>query len=269
MEGDLKGERSVVILPDGPLWDVAFHALQPTPKHFVVEKLAVSYAPSLAVLRQTLKLDAARATGANPHQLLALGNPAGQPQVPEAERQVREIEKLYGAQQSRVLIGEDASLARLKAESPNYRVLHLASHAILDSTNPMYSHLLLARTTDDAGWLEARELMQFNLNAGLLVLSACETARGQATGGEGINGMLWAALVAGAPSTVASMWRVEASSTSDLMIAFHRNWLEARRANRSGAKAEAMQKAALSLIATGKYSHPFYWAGFVLVGSPR
>jgi CHAT domain-containing protein len=264
----LAGRKSAVILPDGPLWDVAFHALQPSARHFLIEQTAVSYAPSLAVLRETMRLARDRRATPAVRELLALGNPAGQEPLPEAERQVREIEKLYGPEQSRILTGEAASQSRLKAEAGNYRVLHLASHAVLDGANPMYSYALLARSGSDAGMLEARELMQFNLKAELLVLSACETARGRALGGEGINGMLWAAFVAGAPTTLASLWRVESASTSDLMIAFHRNWLEARRSKDPGAKAASLQKAALALIAGGKYSHPFYWAGFILIGSP-
>jgi CHAT domain-containing protein/Flp pilus assembly protein TadD len=265
---DLAGRQSAVILPDGPLWDVAFHALQPSPGHFLIEQTTISYAPSLSVLRETMRLARDRRTSPAGRELLALGNPAGQEPLPEAERQVREIEKLYGPEKSRILTGEAASQSRLKAEAGNYRVLHLASHAVLDGANPMYSYALLARSGSDAGMLEARELMQFNLKAELLVLSACETARGRAPGGEGINGMLWAAFVAGAPTTLASLWRVESVSTSDLMIGFHRNWLEGRRSKDPGAKAASLRKAALALIAGGKYSHPFYWAGFILIGSP-
>jgi CHAT domain-containing protein len=268
VERDLAGQAAVVIIPDGPLWDVAFQVLQPNPRHFLIEQMVVSYAPSMAVLRETLRLARDRRAAPPTHELLALGNPAGQEPLPEAERQVREIEKLYGPQHSRVLIGEAASQGRLKADAANYRVLHLASHAVLDGVNPMYSRVLLARSAGDAGSLEARELMQFNLRADVLVLSACETARG-ALAGEGINGMLWAAFVAGAPTTVASLWRVESASTTELMIGFHRNWLEARRSKGPFAKAAALQKAAVSLIAGGKYAHPFYWAGFILVGSPN
>jgi CHAT domain-containing protein len=106
---------------------------------------------------------------------------------------VRELEKLYGPQQSRVLTGAAAGEGRFKSEAGNYRVVHLASHAILDGVNPMYSHALLARSANDAGILEARELMNFNLKAELLVLSACETARGRAVGGgnqrDGLGGV--------------------------------------------------------------------------------
>lgn len=268
LEADLAGAHSLLVLPDGPLWEVAFQALQPTGRKFLIERMNVSYAPSLAVLRETLRLARSRRAEPAKRELLALGNPAGQPPLPDAERQVREIEKLYGAGRSRVLVGAEATQARLRSDAGDYRVLHLASHAVLDPVNPMYSRALLARSGTDPGILEAREFMQYNLKAELLVLSACETARGQAPGGEGINGLLWAAFVAGAPTTVASLWRVESASTSELMISFHRNWLEARRTAQPFGKAASLRKAALRLIAGGKYAHPFYWAGMIVIGSP-
>ena len=269
VQRDLAGQSAAIIIPDGPLWDVPFHALQAAPKRFVIEDTAISYAPSLAVLGETVRMARSRSLAPAARELLALGDPAGPDRLPEAERQVREIEKLYGAPQSRILIGEAASEGALKAEAGQYRVLHLASHATLDDVNPMYSYTLLAKSGGEDGFLEARELMQLNLKAEVLVLSACETARGRAAPGEGINGMLWAAFVAGAPTTVASLWRVESASTSELMIGFHRHWLAARGAKGSFAKAASLQAAARELIAGGKYAHPFYWAGFILVGSPN
>lgn len=268
VERDLAGQTAIVVLPDGPLWDVAFQALQPRPGQFLIERAAISWSPSLAVLRESLRLARERRAAPPAGELLALGNPAGQEPLPEAERQVRELRNLYGPDKSRILLGEAASQGRFKSEAGNYRVLHLASHAVLDGVNPMYSHALLARSVNDAGMLEARDLMELNLRAELLVLSACETARGRAVGGEGISGMLWAAFVAGAPTTVASLWRVESSSTSDLMVAFHRNWLAARHSGDPFAKAASLQKAARSHIAGGAWSHPFYWAGFIVIGSP-
>jgi CHAT domain-containing protein len=269
VERDLAGQAAVVIIPDGPLWDVSFQALQSGPKHFLMEDAVVSYAPSLAVLRETLRTARDRRAAPAARELLALGDPTTEERLPEAERQVREIEKLYGSSQSRLLTGDSATEAQLKAEAGNYRVIHLASHAVLDDVNPMYSRALLAKGSGEDGILEARELMQLNLRAELLVLSACQTARGDAPAGEGINGMLWAALGAGAPTTVASLWQVESASTSRLMIDFHRHWLDARRSNNPFAKASALRAAAMDLARDDKYSHPFYWAAFILVGSPN
>ena len=182
-----------------------------------------------------------------------------------------ELQKLYGENQSRVATGTAATEELFKAEAGNYRVVHLASHAILEDASPLYSQVLLATQPGgrEDGRLEAREIMDLDLHAEMVVLSACETARGEAATGEGITGLLWAMFVAGAPTTVASLWRVESASTSELMIEFHRQWLQNRRDHALFAKASAMRTAALKLIATPRYAHPFYWAGFIVAGSPN
>jgi CHAT domain-containing protein len=102
--------------------------------------------------------------------------------------------------------------------------------------------------------------MNLNLRARLVVLSGCDTARGRFGAGEGLIGMTWALFVGGASATLAGQWKVESSSTSDLMLEFYRGL------NNGLGKAEALQRAQLSLLHTEKYAHPFYWAGFVLVG---
>jgi len=89
----------------------------------------------------------------------------------------------------------------------------------------MYSHLVLAQGAErgqEDGLLEAWELMNLDLRAELVVLSACETARGRVGAGEGMIGLTWALFVAGAPAVVVSQWSVESASTTELMIEFHR-----------------------------------------------
>jgi CHAT domain-containing protein len=105
--------------------------------------------------------------------------------------------------------------------------------------------------------------MNLRLDADLLVLSACETGRGRIAAGEGMVGMTWAALVAGARALVASQWKVEAASTTELMTAFHRGIAGGGR-DKSG----HLRRASLEVMRSGHYAHPFYWAGFVLVGNP-
>lgn len=260
----LAAEKAVVISPDGALWQAPFHALQPGPKRFWIEDKAVTYAPSIHVLAETMRM--ARGRQSAEPTLLAVGDANEGERIPEARSQMDQIGKLYGPGKSLVLAGGDATEARFRAEAGRYRVIHIASHGILDDANPMYSKILLTGSGADDGFLEARELMRLNLNAELLVLSACETAGGLAAGGEGVNGMLWAAFVAGAPTTLASLWRVESGSSAGLTTAFHRNWL---RAGDRGSKAEAMRAAARESIADQRYSHPFYWAGFIVAGSPN
>jgi CHAT domain-containing protein/tetratricopeptide (TPR) repeat protein len=266
---DLAGATAVVVVPDGPLWSIPFGALQNEAGRFWIEDVAISYAPSLGILQETRRIERIRQANPAPRQLLALGNPKTiAAALPEAERQVRVIGALYGAGESEVLVGADASEHRFIAEAGGFQVLHLASHAVLDDGNPMFSHVLLAAGDGDDGLLEARKLMELDLKAEMLVLSGCETARGDAPAGEGITGMLWASFVAGVPTTIASLWRVESASTSELMIEFHREWLASRGKDGRGTKAQALRAAARKLIASGKYSHPFYWAGFILAGSP-
>jgi len=95
----------------------------------------------------------------------------------------------------------------------------------------------------------------------MVILSACETARGKISRGEGMIGMTWAAFIAGTPTTVASQWKVESRSTTELMLEFHRHLLKGK-----VSKAEAMRQAALKLKRTKEFAHPSYWAGFVVLG---
>lgn len=105
-----------------------------------------------------------------------------------------------------------------------------------------------------------------HLNADLAVLSACETANGRISPGEGVIGMSWAFFVAGARSVVVSQWRVISASTSQLMKHFYQAL--ARQKDLKGInKSEALREASLSLLADRRYRHPFYWAGFVLMSS--
>src|SRR5262249_1429904 len=164
---------------------------------------------------------------------------------------------------SKIYIGAEAREERAKSESGSYRILHLATHGVLNNSSPMYSYLLLSQAEDDVnedGILEAWEIMKLDLKADLAVLSACETARGRVRSGEGIIGLSWAFFVAGCPSTVVSQWSVDAESTTELLVRFHRNLLAPKN------KAAALRQAELRLLRSRDYSHPFYWAPFVVMG---
>jgi CHAT domain-containing protein len=158
----------------------------------------------------------------------------------------------------------------VKEQSARYRILHLAAHGILNDVSPMYSHVLLSQTPGESredGLLEAWEMMNLDLNADLVVLTACETARGRVGAGEGMIGMSWALFVAGSPRTVASQWKVEAASTTALMVEFHKKF-KTKYDNKQPpiSTAEAMRQAALKVMRNPEYRHPFYWGGFIVVG---
>lgn len=281
------GKTRIVIVPDAALWELPFQALIGSDNRYLIETAAVSYAPSLTVLREMQLKRTRRVTG-----LLAFGNPVFNAEtverasiakrdekllpLPEAETEVKALAQLHGST-SRVFIGAEASEARLKSEAASAGILHFATHGILNDAAPMYSHLALAaddKTEDgqkedgpkEDGMLEVWELLQMDLKADLAVLSACETARGKIGAGEGVIGLSWALFVAGVPSTLVSQWKVESSSTRDLMVGFHRNLKGA--GNKPGSpKAEALRQSVLRLLKKPATNHPFYWAGFVLVGN--
>jgi CHAT domain-containing protein len=257
-----------------------FQALASGTNRFLIQDAAIAYAPSLTVLREMTKRRKNFPTA--PASLLALGNPLVGTEtmkraaltlrdgklepLPEAEQEVKALERLYGLSKSKVYIGAEAREDRVKSEASRARILHFATHGILNNASPMYSHLALAEGgTGEDGLLEAWELMQLDLQAELVVLSACETARGRIGAGEGMIGLSWAMFIAGVPSIVVSQWKVESAGTRDLMVDFHRSLI----ATKSKTKTEALRQAALKLMKNPETSHPFYWAGFVLVGDGR
>jgi CHAT domain-containing protein/Tfp pilus assembly protein PilF len=255
--GNAKLKGTLCIVPDGPLWELPFQALQPSASEFLLDRHAIFLAPSLTVLREMSAAPRSRAAS----RLLAFGFPNALAPLPQSETEVRRIAALYGAKNSRVYLRGDAREEVVKAEAGSYDVLHFATHGVLDDRNALYSRLVFSPPSakNEDGLLEAREIMRLDLRARLAVLSACETARGRVGEGEGLIGMSWALFVAGAPSSVVSQWKVDSTSTTDLMIEFHRGLRVNGRSN-----AEALRRAALHVRA--KHKHPFYWAPFVVIG---
>jgi CHAT domain-containing protein/Tfp pilus assembly protein PilF len=280
LEPSLRGRTGLTIVPDGPLWGLPFQALRRGSNRYVVEDMAVSYAPSVTALREMTR--AARAARSEPI-LLAFGNPALDREgltrqsapagerlepLPDAEAQVLRLGQLYGPS-SRVYTGAEADEDRWKREAGRFGIVHLATHGVLDDASPLHSYLLLAKKPEDRatdGLLEAWEIMAMRMNARLVVLSACETARGRIAAGEGVIGLMWSFFVAGTPSTLVSQWKVESGSSTELMVAFHRAW----NGGRGGvSKADALQRASKALMRSEQYSHPFHWAGYILAGDRR
>ncbi len=253
----LRKVNFLVIVPDGVLWQAPFQALRQADGKFLVERAAIDYVPSLTVLN-ALKSSSGNRSGAR--TLLAMGNPGGDTQ--EQADEVMALEKLYGHENTRVLIGKAATVGQFRENSPTFDVVHIAAHGIFDDREPMSSHMQLAAEggQPQAGWLRAREIQSMQLHAELVVLSGCETGKGSFEDGEGLVGMSWATLAAGAHGSLASAWRVEVSSTTEMMIAFHEGILHGM------SKAESLRRAELKLIHTEKHGHPFYWAAFVLMG---
>jgi CHAT domain-containing protein len=283
IESELSGVDALLVVPDEVLWRVPFAALADRHGRFLVERAAIVYAPSITAF--TVMAEAGTMRSSSPGSLFAIANPtvaqaaktdvasfyrdATLNPLPDAEREVDAVRMLYDPRHSLVLMGEEATEARTKSAVGDAAIVHFATHALLDDANPMYSRLALARdgAAIEDGWLESWEIARLDLAADIVILSACETARGQIGGGEGVVGMAWSFFVAGARSIVATQWKIASSSTAQFMIDFHQA-LHAGRDDATLIKARALREAQLRLLREPRFGHPFYWAAFVLIGDP-
>jgi CHAT domain-containing protein len=259
---------------------VPFAALVDARGRFLVERSAIVYAPSITTYALVAEARG-KLRQSRPSSLFAVGNPtldaststtftsfyrdATLNPLPDAEREVDALQGIY--RHAVVLKGAEATEAKAKAAVGGASVVHFATHALFDDHNPMYSRLALARdgSAPEDGWLEAWEIMRLDVPADLVVLSACETARGEIGGGEGVVGMAWSFFIAGARSTLATQWKVASARSADLMIEFHRS-LSARAPRSPMRKAAALRDAQLRLMRDERYWHPYYWAAFVILG---
>lgn len=163
----------------------------------------------------------------------------------------------------RLLKGAEAQEATLKAELGKYRYVHLATHGYFNDATPLQSGLVLAEPQDSSedGILTARELMEIPLSAQMVVLPACESARGRARPGEGAMGIVWALSVSGVPVQVLSQWKESDESTALLMSRFYARL-------KQGMTAEvALRRAALEVRQDPRFQHPYYWAPFIRIGA--
>ncbi len=263
IRGRLAGRTHLVLVPDGVLWTLPFQALQGPDGRHLIEHAAISYAPSLTALGESVRSPRPARPGAAP--LLAMAAHARA--LPNTAAEVQRLRALYGPG-AVVATGGAASASVWRAAPDGFRVVHLATHGVLDPARPLASYVELSPVGhDDDGHLTAREILTGRLRADLVVLSACETGRGDVVGGEGLVGLSWAVLMAGTPTAVVSQWKVDSASTTRLMVAFHRSLApHVRRAGALRGKAQALRAAQLVLMQTPASRHPFYWAPFVMVG---
>jgi CHAT domain-containing protein/tetratricopeptide (TPR) repeat protein len=148
-----------------------------------------------------------------------------------------------------------------------YRVLHFATHGLLNAERPQFTGLVLSLVGNGGGadgFLRTDEVFNLKLGSPLVMLSACETGLGKERRGEGVIGLTRAFMYAGAPVVGVSLWSVADQSTAQLMSDFYKNLLGG-----AGGPSAAMRAARRSLIDGKRYSAPFHWAPFVMVGDWR
>jgi CHAT domain-containing protein/Tfp pilus assembly protein PilF len=286
----------VLICPDGPLHTLPFGALvkgtqRGRPSYFVEWKPlhTVVSATVYAEIKKSPREGSAASPGV---ELAAFGDPKypavsrekaeemGSPEVrsavrrgygfeplPNTRQEVEKIASLYAPGAVKYL-GDRATEERAKSLGKEVRYIHFACHGLLDERFPLDSSLALTIPEklvegQDNGLLQAWEIFEkVRIDADLVTLSACETGLGKEMGGEGLVGLTRAFQYAGARSVLASLWSVADESTAELMKRFY-GYLKSGKS-----KDEAIRQAQLDLIKdpSARYSHPFHWAAFELIG---
>ncbi|NEO29475.1 MAG: CHAT domain-containing protein [Symploca sp. SIO3C6] len=275
-------EERIIFIPQESLFLAPFPALLDKNDKYLIEKHTIQTAPSIQVLDLTHKRRPQ--VPGNASEVLVVGNPT-MPKIatnweklprqltslPGAEREAQEIAQIHN---TAPLIGDKASKVTIMQKMPNARIIHLATHGLLDHflvhkrINEGKSAWLealeapgaiaLAPTQTDDGLLTAPEIAPLNLKAELVVLSACNTGRGKLTG-DGVIGLSRSFITAGVPSVLVSLWRVPDYATATLMIDFYTNLEEGKLD-----KAQALRQAMLTMLE--KKRDPNNWASFTLIG---
>jgi len=241
----------LIIVPDEELNSIPFQALQnPETAKYLGESFAISYVPSATVLG-TLDNKSPLKSG----RLLAVADP----EIHDAREEADAIGKLFPGR-SKVVAQEPVNKADVKAWVSDYSVVHLSVHGKFNASDPLLSYLQFKEGPPDNGRLTAAEMFGLPLQKNsLVVLSACETGRVEATHANEVLGMVRSLLYAGAGNLVLSSWEVNAGSTKLWMETFYRE-------GQTNPPAEAARRAMVAVKSRPEYSHPFFWAPFVMTG---
>ncbi|ACC84966.1 CHAT domain-containing protein [Nostoc punctiforme] len=253
-------DEHVIFIPHESLFLVPFVALQDKDGKYLIEKHTILTAPAIQVLDLTHQ-QRQKVTGKD---VLVMGNPI----MPKVGIPPVQLNPLLGAQKEAVTVaslfktkaitGKDATKAAFKQKLSSAKIIHLATHGLLDDADKSIpSAIALAPTSNDDGLLTPAEIVDLKINAELVVLSACDTGRGTITG-DGVIGLSRSLITAGASSVIVSLWAVPDSPTSELMTEFYQQW------QKNPDKAAALRNA--MLITMKKHPQPRDWAAFTLIG---
>jgi CHAT domain-containing protein/tetratricopeptide (TPR) repeat protein len=189
------------------------------------------------------------------------------PRLPLAAEEAKSILALAPVRSRLAALGFEAT--RATAEDPKlgqYRIVHFATHGVLDSAHPELSGIVLSLVDQyghaQDGFLHLHEIYNLKLPADLVVLSACQTGLGKEIKGEGLIGLTRGFMYAGAKRVVASLWKIDDRATAMLMKRFYQAMLGAGRRSPS----EALREAQIEMWKKGNWNHPYYWAAFELQG---
>ncbi|HEY9607143.1 MAG TPA: CHAT domain-containing protein, partial [Allocoleopsis sp.] len=260
--------QRVIFIPQKYLFFVPFGAIQAPTGKYLIEQHTILTAPAIQVLDLTHK-QRQRVSGKDN---LVVGNPTmpsippefGQapqplPSLPGAEEEAKDIASLLN---TKAITGNQATKAAILQRMSSAKIIHLATHGLLDDFKEYQQFripgaIALAPEGTDDGFLTASEILNLKLSAELIVLSACDTGKGEITG-DGVLGLSRALILAGVPSAIVSLWSIPDAPTAFLMTQFYRQMQQ------NPDKAQALRQAMLATLKL--YPNPRNWAAFTLIG---
>lgn len=254
----------VVVLADGPLHRLAFDSLvvQGPRPHYWLEDVVLSSASTLAAVPS---VDGRPEVV--PGSVLLFGDPLSAdpdyPRLLHAGDELGRVAELFGSEKIERFSGAAARPSAYALAGPGrFDYLHLAAHVTAHREIPLDSAVLLS-PEGESNKLYARDIVGIPLGARLVTLSACHGAGSRTYVGEGMVGLAWAFLAAGAHNVIAGLWEVDDASTSELMAQLYRGL------GQGLGPAEALSRAKLHLLRSGgEWGKPHYWAPFVLTHGP-
>lgn len=186
--------------------------------------------------------------------------------LPASKTEADSIIGILGTSKTDNYSGFSANRERLlNANASDYKILHLATHGLINEEHPELSGIVLSRFGENGQKLDEfvrlQDIYGMNLSADLVVLSACETGIGKQVRGEGLMSLNNAFLSVGAKSVMSSLWKVEDNATLELMKNFYSSL-----ADEKVTPSKALQKAQIKMWGSGQYKSPFYWAAFTVQG---
>lgn len=253
----------VIVVPDGSLHGVNFETLPVgEDRRYWIEDVTIAVAPAVALLDAP-----ARASRPSKSMLLmgdAVDAGQGLGRLQYAAAEIDGIRRAFADADVSVRRGTEASPDVFIGAVPGrFSVIHFTAHATSNVQSPLDSSIELSPGTNGAFKLYARDIAQLSLDASLVTISACRSAGDRAYSGEGLVGLAWAFMHAGADRVIAGLWDVDDQSTATLMSDTYAGLAAGQSA------AEALRSAKLRLIHSGgNFAKPYYWAPFqVFIGA--
>jgi CHAT domain-containing protein len=250
---EIEGAKYLGFVPHSFLHYLSFATLYDGAQ-YVADRFPLFYLPSASVLKYTLN----RRTDNKNLQVLAIGNPSlNDPalNLPFAEQEVESIK--WNFDHITLLTREKATESWVEKNIGKFGIIHIASHGTFDPINPLFSAIKLARDEKADGNMEAAEVFGLEINADMVLLSACQTGLGRITQGDDVIGLNRAFFYSGTHSIISSLWRVSDISTAVLVKQFYRLYSIYN-------KTESLRRAMLHV--KNRYPHPGYWGAFILSG---